>query len=72
MIRSYGVESSVLKSISLKFRHEPNTTPFLMLINQHTAAFRGNGSHGQFQLVAAVAAKGSEHITRETLGVNPK
>src|SRR5260370_15463305 len=72
MIRSYGVESGVLKSIGLKFRHQSDTTTFLMLVNQHAASFSGNGSHRQFQLVSAVAAKRSEHITRETLGVNPK
>jgi hypothetical protein len=67
MIRSYGVESAVLKSIGLKFRHQSDTAPFLMLVNQHTASLRGNGSHRQFQLVSAVAAEGSEHVASEAL-----
>src|SRR6478672_13951489 len=66
-----GVKTFILQGISLQFCHQAYPAPFLLFIDQETAAFRGNRSHRKFQLVAAVATERLQDVTCNALGVNP-
>ena len=54
----------------MKFVLKPDAASFLPHINQHAAAFLRNHLHGGVKLVAAVAARGTEDVSRQTLTVN--
>src|SRR5579859_5272456 len=66
-----GVKTFILQRIGLHFRHQAYPAPFLLLVDQETAPFRGDRSHREFQLVAAVATERSQDVTCNALGVNP-
>ena len=61
------VEPGVLQRVGLELRHQADAAPFLMFIDHQAASFLGDGSHGDLQLVAAVAAKRPEHFAGEAL-----
>jgi len=65
------VQSAVLERIGLKLRHQPDAAPFLLLVDQNPGALLRDHRQRHFQLLPAVAAQGSEHVSGQTLGVNP-
>lgn len=66
-----GIQPLVLKLVSAKLGHQPNSASLLLLIQQDPRSLRSNLAERQLQLQAAVAAQRSEDIPREALGVNP-
>ena len=61
------VEAGVLKLVGPQFRHQADAAALLVLVDHQPAAFRGDGPHGDLQLVVAVAAQRPEHLAGEAL-----
>ena len=63
----HGVEAGVLQFVSPQLRHQADATALLMFVDHQPAAFRGDGPHGNLQLVVAVTAQRPEHLAGEAL-----
>src|SRR5258708_5901572 len=61
----------VLQLIRSELVHQPDASPFLLLVDQQSPALRGNRFERQFELRPAIAAKAMENISRQTLGMDP-
>ena len=60
----------MLKFVGLQLCHQPNSAPFLLLIDQNAGTRSGNHRKCKLELLATVAAQGMKHIAREALGMN--
>src|ERR1700722_1436069 len=70
MICFNRVEALVLQCICLQLRHEPDTTSFLVLVDQQPASFTSDRTHRHFQLVSAVTTKRPQNVAGEALRMN--
>jgi len=70
LIRFDGIEATVLQGVGLQLGHETDTSAFLLLINENAGALLGDHGEGHFELLAAVAAQGTEDVSGEALGVD--
>jgi hypothetical protein len=64
------VESLVLKGIGLDFVGKADPPPLLAHIEDHTLSVFLDLAHGLMELIAAVTALGTEHISGQTFGVD--
>src|ERR1700736_559864 len=60
----------MLKFVGLQLCHQPNSAPFLLLIDQNPGTRSGNHRKRKLELLATVATQGMKHIAREALGMN--
>src|ERR1700744_5473244 len=62
-VRFDRIESLVLQSIRPQFLHQPNSTSFLVLIEQYPRTFFRNDTQCQMELIVAVTAQRMKHIS---------
>src|ERR1700736_5034557 len=60
----------MLKFVGLQLCHQPDSAPFLLLVDQNAGTRSGNHRKCKLELLATVAAQGMKHIAREALGMN--
>ena len=61
------VHTFILEGVGPNFIGQSNPPALLLQVDHHPAAFLGNTLHGMGELLAAVAAFRTKHITGETL-----
>jgi hypothetical protein len=72
LIGLYGIEPKVLQGVCLQLCHQPDPSPFLLVLNQPASILTGDGPHRELQRIATVAAQRPQHVTGEALGMNPQ
>ena len=65
-----GVDAGILQLVSLQLCHQANAAALLIFVDHETTTFRGDGLHGQFELIVAVATQRPEHLAGEALRVD--
>ena len=65
-----GIGAVVLEFVGAELVHDADAAALLLLIDDEAAAFGGDLVEGQFELGAAVAAKGVEDVAGEALGMD--
>jgi len=65
-----GVQALVLQLIGAEFIHEADAAAFLGEIDENAAGGLADFAEGEFELGAAIAALGAEHVTGEALGMD--
>ena len=63
----HRVEAGVLQFVSPQLCHQADAAALLMFVDHQPAAVRGDGPHGDLQLVVAVTAQRPEHLAGEAL-----
>src|ERR1051326_9088633 len=67
VIRFDGVLAGILKLVSQKLVHQPNSTALLELINQNSASMLGDRVKREMELFAAVTSCRTKHIACQAL-----
>ena len=57
MIRCDGIETLILKGVGSQLRHQPYAAPFLLLVDQESAALFRDCPQSEFQLLSAIATQ---------------
>src|ERR1700722_4416559 len=70
LVRFDRVEPGILQFISLKLRHQPDATAFLLLINHNARAFFTDHGQRKLKLLTAIAAQRMENVSCQALRVN--
>ncbi len=65
-----GVGAVILQLVGAQLIEKANSPPFLKLVDQQPAAFGGDGSEGDFELGAAIAAQAVKDVAGEALRVD--
>src|SRR5258708_2536685 len=66
----HRVEAAVLQFVSLQLRHQADAAPFLLLVDQDAGPGRGNLFERHLELLTAIAAQRTKHVSGEALRVD--
>src|SRR5215470_5423382 len=67
LVRLYRIQSGILQLVGLQLRHQPDTTAFLLLVNEDARTFPRDQRQRHFQLLPAIATKRAKNIAGQTL-----
>ena len=69
-VRLDGVAAVVLEFVGAELVHEADAATFLLLVEEDSGSGFGDHGHGEFELLAAVAAERVEDVSGEALGMD--
>src|SRR3989475_4099011 len=72
LIGLYGVLAFVLERIGFDLIEQSDAAAFLTHVDDDASTFLGHARQGSGELVSAVASQGSQDLTGQTLGVDPR
>jgi len=69
LVGFHGIGATVLQLVGADLVEQADTTAFLTQVQQHAAAFLGDGTQGTLELEATIAAQAEQRVTGQALGM---